>query len=241
MSVMFPTVTQLDIAPTIAKLYDLDFKCSGHVIREVIDKYSGRKVVLLIIDSLGFQSYMLHKKSLSFVSKLAHNGLIYKCITVTKRTTPAIATVLCGLRPEEHRVYNTGDISLSNVKSVAEFLSEKGVRTGVIMEEKGALTFKNRVDIVVPIKDREDILLFDQEVAISVTSLVNQELDFIVAHMRSLDKLGYTTEAIKCINERTEQITSSLDEKWLITVCGDHPPHDSSDLYVPLIFSHISK
>ena len=151
MSVMFPTVTQLDIAPTIAKLYDLDFKCSGHVIREVIDKYSSRKVVLLIIDSLGFQSCMLHKESLSFISKLAHNGLIYKCMAVIKRTTPAIATILCGLKPEEHRVYNTGDISLSSIKSVAEFLSEKGIKTGVIMEEKGALTFKNRVDVIIPL------------------------------------------------------------------------------------------
>lgn len=233
---MYLKVSQLDIAPTIAEIYGLTYSCEGMAIDGVVKKYYGLKTILLIIDSLGFKEYLRYKGSLRTIHKLANNGMIYKCKIFTRYTTPAIATILCGRRPESHRIYLTGDVYKTEITSIPEFLFEHGFKSGVVMEKNGAVTFKGKVDSVMPIEDREDIINFDINVRDCIINLIKNRMDFITAHLRSLDKLGYNDTSLKCINDCIYKIIKTIGSDWLIIICGDHPPHKSRSEYTPLIF-----
>jgi len=231
-------VTQLDIAPTIAKIYGLDYHCAGSPIKEVVNRFYGSKTILIIIDSLGFDEYIKYADRLPLLTKAAGEGLLYKCLTFIKLTTPSIASILCGLKPEIHRVYKTGDVYKSSVKSLPEYLSENGIRSGVIMESSGAITFIGKIDIVAPIEDREDIVSFDYETLSRTIEIIDRWADFIVAHFRILDKYGYNSETLNHVNSILMKINQSLPNNWILTICGDHPPHKTKQLHVPLIFSN---
>jgi len=231
--------SQLDIAPTVAAAYGLSYRCEGRVIAEAARLVRGRRMALLIIDALGYREFLRYGGRLGPLASLASSGLTYKCSVVARLTTPAIASILCGLKPARHRIYTTGDVYRSGIVSLPEFLSLGGVRSGVVMESEGANTFRGKVDFVAPVKDREDIVSFDLEVVERVLDAASSGVRFVVAHVRSLDKLGYVDRALDCLSRCLRTLLSL--EGWGLVVCGDHPPHGSRQRYVPLIFGVLGR
>jgi hypothetical protein len=224
---------QIDIAPTIAEIFKIPFQCDGKPKTEVIS-YSKEcaKVILLIIDSLGYFQYL---NWLSFFSLIIRSGKLCKCKISSDKTTPAIASILSGKKPEKHKVYRTEDVYKSEFKSILEAASSLGFKTAVAMEEKGALTFKDRINIIKPVKNRDDIISFDEEIKKGVLEALKEECNLITAHFRTLDKLGYDYKTVKVINENIMNIFECCRSKSLIIICGDHPPHNSREFYTPVI------
>ncbi|MBS7655166.1 sulfatase [Candidatus Bathyarchaeota archaeon] len=224
---------QIDIAPTIAEILKIPFQADGKPISEIVE-YGKKcvKIVLLIIDALGYSHYL---NWLSFFTPSIQNGKLYKCKINADKTTPAIASILSGRKPENHKVYKTEDVYKSKFKSILEVAVSLGFKIAVVMEEKGALTFKNRIDLIKPVKNKDDIIVFDEEIKKGVLEALSEECDLITAHFRILDKLSYKPETIKIVNKNIISILKECKSNSLIIICGDHPPHNSNELHIPVI------
>ena len=102
---MFENVKQIDVTPTIARVLGFKFPCDGKPISKIVklSKHCNH-VVLLTIDSLGFEEYIKQRNSFKYVSKAESSGLLFKCLSYSYYTTPSIATLLCDLKPEKHNI-----------------------------------------------------------------------------------------------------------------------------------------
>ena len=97
-------ISQLDVAPTIAQVLEIRLpKTDGRII-DGIAGWGCRDVVLIIIDSLGYDLFRWLEPRLDNMSSLATHGRIYSARAVSRHTTPAIATILSGLLPEHHGI-----------------------------------------------------------------------------------------------------------------------------------------
>jgi len=224
-------VGQIDIAPTIAEVLGLPFACDGKPVEEVL-ALAGRveRVSLVIVDSLGYEEYLSHRSSFQHLPSMEIRGLFFRCLAYSSLTTPSIASILCGLKPEHHRIVRTEDAYTRAVKCLPEAAYEHGLKVAVVMERYGALSFRGRVDVIKPVADRPDVVGFDEEVCRKAVSVV-EDLDpnLLVVHFRSLDKLGFNPEAVRCLDSALNALFSSTHEGTLILVCGDHPPHSRVD------------
>ena len=100
----------LQIAPTIAEIFSIPLKTDAKSLDDVLNfvhksgKRGNFRVILLVIDSLDWQFFKDFAYSLRRMHALASSGLLFKCDTVSEHTTPAIASILTGLRPESHGI-----------------------------------------------------------------------------------------------------------------------------------------
>jgi hypothetical protein len=235
-------VEQVDIAPSIASLLGPSFPCDGEVIDEIVDYANGsNRTVLAIVDSLGFEDYLQNRGSFPFTSFMESQGLLFKCLSYDKRTTPSIASILCGLKPEKHGIKKTEDAYVRKIKCLPEVAYEWGLKVVVVMEEYGALSFQGLVSSVKAIRDRPDVLEFDEEACYQAVSAMN-ELDpnLLVVHFRSLDVLGFVPESVKQVDCSLRTIAENLIDETIFFVVGDHPPHHREDeKHVALIVSKL--
>ena len=233
-------IEQVDIAPSIASLLGFSFPCDGSVVDEVVNYASGcNRVVLAIVDSLGFEEYLRNKDAFTFTSFMEARGLLFKCLGYSKCTTPSIASILCGLKPEEHGIRRTEDAYAKRIKCLPEAAYEEGLKVVVVMEEYGALSFQGLVSSVKPIRDGPDVLEFDGEACRQAVNAV-KELDpnLLVVHFRSLDVLGFASAPIEQVDRSLRTIAESLINETVFFVVGDHPPHHREDEeHVALIVS----
>ena len=235
-------VEQVDVAPSIASVLGLSFPCDGAVIEEVVG-YAGncKRVILAIVDSLGYEEYVKNRSGSPFMSSMEAQGLLLKCLSYTKHTTPSIASILCGLRPGKHGIRRTEDAYVRKIKCLPEAAYEKGLKVVVVMEEYGALSFQGLVTSVKPIRDGPDVLEFDEESCRHAVSAV-KELDpnLLVLHLRSLDVLGFVPASVKQVDRSLKTIAESLINEATFFVVGDHPPHNREDeKHVALIVSKL--
>jgi hypothetical protein len=222
----------VDIAPTIAKILHISMpKRDGAAIPEVInelDKCS--KLILIIADGLGLSIYERYKHYFNL------RGMVFKCRGVSMHTTPAIATILTGLHPENHRVFETQDTYKSEGISVVELASMQGIKSAVIMEKKGACSFRGSVDLVVEIEE-EDAVQYDYIVKNALIRQI-QEVSFTVAHFRILDRFyhsnGNTETAVEILSSNLKDI-AACSKNAGVMICGDHPSHNEKNIDVPLI------
>ncbi len=224
-------VEQVDIAPSIASLLGFSFPCDGTVIDEVIGHARHcKRSFLVIVDSLGFEEYVQNRGSLPFVSSMEARGLLFKCLSYSKHTTPSIASILCGLRPEKHGIRRTEDAYARKVRCLPEAAHEAGLRVVVIMEEYGAFSFQGLVTLVRPVRDRPDVLEFDEESCRNAIRAI-EELDpnLLVMHLRSLDVSGFVPPSIELIDRSLRAIAKSLVGETVFFIVGDHPPHHRED------------
>jgi len=239
---MLREAEQADIAPSIASVLGFSFQCDGTAIDEIIEYAGGcRRVVLAIIDGLGFEEYLRNKDNFSFMSFMETQGLLFKCLSYSKHTTPSIASVLCGLRPERHGIRRTEDAYAKKIKCLPEAAYESGLKVVVIMEEYGALSFQGLVTSVRPIRDRPNILEFDEESCRHAVNAV-KELDpnLLVIHLRSLDVLGFALTSMGQVDCSLRTIAENLVDETTFFVVGDHPPHYRRDeKHVALIVSKL--
>jgi len=188
------------------------------------------RVSLIIVDSLGYGEYLSHKHLLPHLSSMETQGLFFRCLVYSHSTTPSIATILCGLKPEHHRITKTEEAYTSTLKCLPEVAHQHGFRVAVVMEKHGALSFHGRADTIKPVADRPDVVSFDEEVCRNAVSVIEDfDPNLLVAHFRSLDKLGFNPETVRHLDSTLDKLFRSTRKDTLVLVCGDHPPHSRTD------------
>jgi hypothetical protein len=245
--------SQLDIAPTIAKLLNIEYTADGDPIEEIVEEFSGDfdEIVLLIVDSLGFNIYTDYLHNFEYLSlslsedmerrreqKREAEEMVFKLKSVARYTTPCIASIFTGKKPEKHRMFSTDDAYETHLKSILEVATEKGYKTGIVMERRGALSFKDKLSFVVPVDNREEIISFDEETVEGVLKTF-LKTDLLVAHLRTIDVINdyeYSTKIMNGFLRRIGEKFTRSGRRGLFFICGDHPVHtDMSEENVALL------
>lgn len=233
---------QKDIAPTIAKILNLDYEVPSGESIEIKEEFVGKNVILAIIDSLDW--FVYEKFGRNIIENIFNGSIIeFKISASADKTSPSIATILTGLDPEEHHVFSTQNAQESEIINLPEFAEKNGVKSTVVMEKGGALTFLKTLETVTPVEDREDIVEFDDDILSGVEESA-EEFKFIVCHLRTLDEQLHRGETVEKIEECLERIIHKIiniarEERFLLVITGDHKSHgnvfEGSDI-VPLVF-----
>jgi len=247
----YKTYDQTDVAPTIARMLNINYDADREPIKEIIEEFSGEDieaVVLLIIDSLGFNIFDRYLDNFKYISNILKRdktikkdrGMIFKLKAVARYTTPCIATILNGKTIDKHMLFSTDDVYKSSMKSVLEVATEKRYTTGIVMEKRGALSFKDKITYIAPIDDRPDIISFDRETVAGVLDLL-PKTDFLVAHLRTIDVIKDYDYATRLIDGFIKNICEEFiktGKKGLFFLCGDHPVHEdiSEDSVALIVF-----
>lgn len=241
-------VSQLDIAPTIAAILGLNMsELDGKPLEEVAD-WKIQNVVLVIIDSLGYNLYRTLEPDLKFIPQIASKGLLLKAEAVSNHTSPAIASILCGLLPEHHKILDTKGAKRSTIRSIPEIASHNGLKSAVIMEKGGFEVYEGRIEIARGVPDTLDSFDFDREICRHSLGALSHEPRLLVTYFIGIDKTvhkgsgydGIKKAAISIDGHVGEIIDAALPET-MIVLCGDHPIHagplkrSHSPYCVPLI------
>lgn len=222
----------LDVAPTIARVLGIDLSnTDGHSI-DVVEKWGCRNVVLIIIDSLGYDLYQWLEPQLESIPALARDGHLLRAETVSNHTTPAIATILSGLLPEHHGILDKAGAKESSTISIPEIASTSGLKTAVIMEQNGADVYQGLIEIIGGIPDSISPEDFDFEVCRMTLQAIAQRPRLLVAYFIGIDKSVHLgrgpkeiREAAQIIDRCVGKILCAAEDKTLFIICGDHPIH----------------
>lgn len=234
----------VDIAPTISEILHINMiKPHGHVLHQITEyarKNKTRKVVLIIVDSLGYALYQHLTESMPNLQKITDSGLVLKCKSPADHTTPAIASIFTGYYPEEHRLYYTNDIykerakneSNPKIKTIMEWAHDSGLKSGIVIESLGAESLLGRIYGTFGVPDSDDIIEYDKKVAENTVKALKSKPDIIAVHIRAIDRFAhksYTWNEIKysarSVDENIGNICSHAGEGSLFIICGDHPIH----------------
>ncbi len=159
---MKPNPNQKDIAPTLAEILDVSYDVPSGKPLEIGEEFTGKKILLAIIDSLDWSLYLMFGKP--FMERRFGNSFEeFRISSQASITSPAIATILTGLDPEEHGVFSTNDAKDNEILNLPDFAQSQGIDTTVIMEAGGASVFSRAMNVT-PVKDVEDIRAFDKEI-----------------------------------------------------------------------------
>lgn len=227
-----PLFSQLDIAPTAAHILGLELpKPDGHPIDLALAR-SSKNVAIIIIDSLGYDLLMWLLPSLENMRDLSAVGQLLRITAVSNHTTPAIASILCGLLPEHHGIFDKAGAKESRILSLPEISSISGQSCAVIMEQNGAEVYEGLIDMVYGISDRIPPQDFDQEACRMTCLALRERPRLLVSYFIGIDKsvhLGQGLEGIKkaalLIDRCIGEIVRAADEETLFIICGDHPVH----------------
>jgi len=224
--------SQLDIAPTAALILGLQLpKPDGRPIDFAVAK-GCKNVAIIIIDSLGYDLLMWLLPTLENMRGLSTVGQLLSITAVSNHTTPAIASILCGLLPEHHEIFDKAGAKESRILSLPEIAAMSGQSCAVIMEQNGADVYQGLVEMVHGISDRIPPQDFDRE-ACRMTCLALQERPrLLVSYFIGIDKsvhLGLGLEGIReaalLIDRCIGEIVKTANEETLFIICGDHPIH----------------
>ncbi len=227
-----PSFSQLDVAPTAARILDLSLpKFDGRPI-DLVEGWGCESVVLIIIDSLGYDLFCWLMPALENLSALVRKGYLLRARAVSTHTTPAIASILSGLLPENHGIFDKAGAKESSIVSLPEIASASGLKTAVIMEQNGAEVYRGLIEIVGGISDDICPEDFDREACrISLESLAKNPR-LLVSYFIGIDKTVHSGQGLEKIKETALHIDQCLgkiilatDNKTLFIVCGDHPVH----------------
>ncbi|MFQ6073489.1 MAG: alkaline phosphatase family protein, partial [Methanosarcinales archaeon] len=238
----------VDIAPTIARLIKVPLpKTDGTVITEVLDyAKNSNKVILIIIDSFDYCTYKRLKEYLPNIKKIEKNGLLIFLKSVSEHTTPAIASIFCGYYPDFHKIYETGDVFNSNIKSILEIASNFGIKSAIIIESKGALAMKPKIDVAIGVDTIKDIMNYDNQIKKFTIKVLKEHSPKIIAtHFRAIDRYAHENRTWKDIIYAAKNIDKHIGDilncinNAIVMICGDHTIHwkkkTVAEKYVPLI------
>ena len=221
----------VDIAPAIAELIGVPLPGADGVVRPALCDPMRRcsRVVLIIVDSLGYSTYRRLKPSMPSVSV---KGTLLRCEAVSDHTTPAIASILSGCYPETHRVFTTADVLTSSIKSVLERAEECGVRTAVVIEADGAAAMKTKIKHSEGVPDSRDIIAYDAAIKEHAIDLLKHEPILMALHFRAIDRYAHEGRsfddlafAAESIDQHIAEICGHTLADSCVIVCGDHPFH----------------
>ena len=236
------TRSLVDIAPTIAELLSIPLPgADGAAIPELTDRRQRcDRVVLVIVDSLGYFTYQRLQPCMPHI-----HGTVIRCRAVADHTTPAIASILTGCRPDTHRTFATSDVCTSPIKSILELAEERGIKSAVVIESDGAKAMKTKIDLVAGVDDSSDMLDYDTKIKERTIELLKHEPVLMAVHFRAIDRYAHEARsfdelcfAAERIDNHIDEICRHLDRNTCVIVCGDHPIHgtrSSEDQDVALI------
>lgn len=222
----------LDVAPTVARVLGIDLpNPDGHPIEEVIG-WECRNVILVIVDSLGYDLYRWLEPDMRNIAALASNGLLLKAETIANRTTPAIASILSGQTPEHHGIFDKAGAKEASILSLPEIASSSGLKSAVIMERSGAEVYEGLIEIIGGVSDSLSPKEFDGEACRRSLEALSCRPRLLVSYFLGIDKtvhLGLGLKEIRdaaifidgCIGE----IICATSQETLVIICGDHTVH----------------
>jgi predicted AlkP superfamily pyrophosphatase or phosphodiesterase len=234
----------IDIAPTISRLLKIPMvPPSGRPISEV-EKYAKvrtcKRAVIIVVDSLGYSFFIRLSTVMKNLNELAEKGLLFKCRSCATITSPAIASIFTGYRPEEHNIYSTADIYTESAKdsenprlrSIMEWACRAGMKASAVIESEGAESFRGRIKDFYGVPDSEDILDYDRQITeYAIDALMNKP-DILAVHLRSIDRFSHRAKsweelrkAAEAVDENLGKIFKSAEKGTIFFVCGDHTIH----------------
>lgn len=237
----------VDIAPTISELLDIPMvPPDGKVMPEVIEYASSRgcqKVVLIIVDSLGYSLYRYFSENggiFQNVRQLAESGMVLRCQSTADHTTPAIASIFTGYLPTEHHIYATDDIYVERakdslnpkIKTILEWAYDAGRKSAVVIESHGADTFLDRINEVFGVPDSQDIIEYDSKITDAAVQALESKPDILAVHLRAIDRYAHRAKsweelryAAGTVDVNIGRIVETAEKGTLFMICGDHPIH----------------
>ncbi|OPY51096.1 MAG: Type I phosphodiesterase / nucleotide pyrophosphatase [Methanosaeta sp. PtaU1.Bin112] len=224
--------SQLDIAPTAAVILGLQLPESDGRPIDLAASRGCKNVAIIIVDSLGYDLLKWLLPSLENMRELISGGKLLRITSVSNHTTPAIASILSGLLPRHHGIFDKAGAKESRILSLPEIAAVSGQSCAVIMEQNGAEVYQGLIETVHGISDRIPPQDFDRE-ACRLTCLALQEKPrLLVSYFIGIDKsvhMGLAREGIKnaalIIDRCIGEIIRAADEETLFMICGDHPIH----------------
>ncbi len=224
--------SQIDIAPTAAHILGLELpNPDGRPIDLALAR-GAKNVAIIIIDSLGYDLLIWLLPTLKKMRDLCSDGQLLRMTCVSNHTTPAIASILSGLLPQHHGIFDKAGAKESPILSLPEIASLSGKSCAVIMEQNGAEVYEGLIDMAYGISDRIPPQDFDREACRMTCLALLKRPRLLVSYFIGIDKsvhLGQGPEGIKdaalfidlCLGE----IVRKADEETLFIICGDHPIH----------------
>ena len=250
------TYTQLDIAPTIARILDIRIPDhDGKEILEVMHYAEGKnieQILLVIIDGIGVTLYTKLGDTIQDLKKLSRDGLFFECKSLPPRiTTPNIGTILTGYTPEHHLLYKVADVFYTPIRSVLEIASENGIKSGIIIETMGARSMLNRVDVAIGVENTRGIVDYDRRITdLALKAFKLENVTLMAIHLRAIDNcLHHYAESWEdvmysatTIDGNIKRLIDNLSKSTLLLITSDHPVHvpkwayvDNDSINVPLI------
>jgi predicted AlkP superfamily pyrophosphatase or phosphodiesterase len=234
----------IDIAPTIAKLLEIPMSPpTGQPIKQIEALAAGKackRVVLIIVDSLGYSIFMRLSHVMWNLQALVIEGILLRCRSTATYTSPAIASIFTGYLPEEHRIFSTGDIYIEREKdpeslklrSIMEWACLAGMKASVVIESKGAESFRGRIKEFYGVPDSENILDYDRRITAYAVQALRNEIDLLAVHLRALDRFSHRAGSWDELKTAAEAIDKNLGEIFrnagkgtMFLICGDHAVH----------------
>ncbi len=233
-------ISLLQIAPTLAKFFGITLITRARPVERILESAYSRNpippvVVLVVIDSLDCHFYSTCVTELEVLHEFVErDGLLFECETVSTHTTPAIASILTGLRHESHRIITSEDVGKSKINSILEILEDEGTPTAAIMEANGTKPLSGRISYVFAVDDREDIAEYDELIKTHTISVLQKhEVRLVFAHLRAIDRFSHRgwdlRVAAKLTNENMRAIAEAVSEQnGMLLICGDHEMHQKN-------------
>jgi len=224
--------SQLDIAPTVARTLGFDLPSTDGQPIDLVQGWGCKNAAIIIIDSLGYDLFMWLRPGLENMSHLADDGLLLRAEAVSNHTTPAIASILSGLLPEHHGIFDKAGAKESSILSLPEMANASGLKAAVIMEMNGADVYQGLIEIVEGIPDSIPPEEFDREACRKTVQAILQRPRLLVSYFIGIDKSvhqGLGLEGIRnaamLIDRCIGEIVGNADRETLLIICGDHPIH----------------
>ena len=224
-------ISQIDIAPTIARTLGFEIKSDGAPIKAV-EGWQCRNAILIIVDSLGYDLYQRMKPRLSSMPALADEGFLFRARSVSNHTSPAIASILSGLLPEHHHITDTKAARHSPLLSIPEIATSAGLRSAVVMEKEGAMVYEELIEFIGAVPGTLIPLDFDKEACRLSLDALSSAPRLLVSYFIGIDKAAHNSlpvdgfmKAVVDIDGYIGKIVDRADRGTMIVIVGDHPVH----------------
>ena len=224
--------SQIDIAPTVARALGFVLPRTDGQPIDLVESWGCKNVAIIIIDSLGYDLFVWLRPSMENMSHFADDGMLLRAKAVSNHTTPAIASILSGLIPSHHGIFDKAGAKTSSTPSLPEMASAAGLKAAVVMEKNGAEVYQGLIEIVEGIPDSIPPEDFDREACRKTVHAILQRPRLLVSYFIGIDKSvhrGLDLEGIRKaalnIDRGIGEVVGSADEETLFILCGDHPIH----------------
>ncbi|MFB3763697.1 MAG: alkaline phosphatase family protein [Methanotrichaceae archaeon] len=222
----------VDIAPTIAGILGICLTdADGRPIEEIMD-CGCKNVILIIVDSLDYGLYRWLKPDMKNMQAIESDGVLLSAEAVSNHTTPAIASILSGLMPEHHGIYDKAGAKASSILSLPEIASSSGLKSAVIMERSGAEVYEGLIEIIGGVSDSLSATEFDSEILRLSLDAVRRRPRLLVTYFLGIDRtahlgmgLGQIKDAAVFIDDCIGKLVRAVEQETVVIICGDHTVH----------------